>query len=273
MANKLDILLTVLNKSDTGQKDKPLYQVIKDLINILKELSNTINSSSSGGGSSTTIINEIIQQIIQGDSGNDGEMGPIGLTGATGAAGANGTIGRDGLSIIGIDGDQGEDGLPIPGPIGPQGPAGSAASAVWQLIATRTCTGNANEDFTGLSAYNELLVIVVAVTRSVSGVNVLRVSIDNGANYLSGATDYQQFGAAGSITNATSMQFNTTNSTLARNGVIYIKLFNVSTTPKVSETWSGNNYYVPNTSPLDAVRVLGSAGGTLDAGTIYVYGR
>ena len=67
MANPTDRLLSQLNQSQLQQKDNPLYQVIKQLIQRIKELENAT------GITSTTIEQTIFQQFMgMDDGGGDG---------------------------------------------------------------------------------------------------------------------------------------------------------------------------------------------------------
>lgn len=91
MASPTDRLLTQLNTSGLQVKDNPLYQVIKQLIGIIKDLESVIGGGSGGGGGSS-VTNYItnIQQVLSsedGGGGNGGEMGPPGVAGISGANG------------------------------------------------------------------------------------------------------------------------------------------------------------------------------------------
>lgn len=56
MAKDLSILLSQLNISDTAKKDKPLEQVIKELILNLKDLESRVSSFSSGTATDLSIL-------------------------------------------------------------------------------------------------------------------------------------------------------------------------------------------------------------------------
>ena len=297
-----DRLLSQLNQTQLAQKDNPVYQVIKQLIQRIKELENSL-----GGSSSSTTINETIQQFFMGgdsDSGSNGGdvvPGPIGPTGATGATGAMGPVT---LGPMGLDADSPEEPWMIPGVIGPQGNQGpegshtlvmlgldgydgedgqtipspsssSSGSSPLEFIETRTCTGNAVEDFINLSLYSEIYVLVRNVTQSLSGQISLRISTDNGATFLAAGTDYIPVTVAGLEGSATSMTFHNTAATAARSEVIGIKAFNGAIGPKWAEsiTQTGGIYILPGTTTLNAVRVLTTGAGNLSGGAIFVYGR
>jgi len=110
MAQPTDRLLTQLNQTQLQQKDNPLYQVIKQLIGIIKDLSNAVNGASGGGGGGTTnnfISN--IQQFLDLGIGFDGVEESMVIPGP---AGANGTSGS------GTDYVVASDGVPVsPSPI------------------------------------------------------------------------------------------------------------------------------------------------------------
>lgn len=206
-----------------------------------------------------------------GEDGADGDPGPPGPVGPTGAAGATGAQGPTTIGPMGLDGDQGEDGMMIPGPVGPTGAAGT--SAVWALLATQAVAGASSYPFTGLAGYTEIMVVADSVTRSASVITALQVSTDNGVSYLTSSGDYIAVDTNGVETNATSTAFHSTSTTAARSGQIIIRAFSDAAGPKPTSSSSSFPFYIiPTTTALNAVRVTVSSG-TLDAGTIYVYGR
>ncbi len=133
----LDRLKSTLLTSGLQQKDQPLYQVINQLIDALREAIGLIGSGSGGGGGGTVInqITNLFQSGIAGENGSDGDMGSPGVPGATGATGRDGQPGipgNDGLDgndcyyLIGSGGSSSSsvdhvvmsDGaLPIPSPV------------------------------------------------------------------------------------------------------------------------------------------------------------
>lgn len=208
-----------------------------------------------------------------GENGADGDPGPPGPPGAAGPAGANGATGAAGPTTIGpmmMEGENSDEMWPIPGPQGPQGNTGASAS--WTLVSTTTAAGAANYDITGLGSYTEIMIITNGITKSVSGTTNVRVSTDGGGTYLSASGDYIDVSVAGAEVNTTAMLLHTTSATLARDGQIVIRPNN-SSTLKWALSTSGDEYIIPTTSAINAVRILGSGGGNLNAGTIYVYGR
>lgn len=167
----------------------------------------------------------------------------------------------------------GEDGEPffVPGPRGATGATG--AGGPWAFITSQAVAGAASYAFTGLAAYSEILVLIDSVTRSSAVITALQVSTDNGATYLTTSGDYVAVDTAGVETNATSAAFHSTGATAARSGRLQIQAFSNASAPKPAFSSSTFPLYIiPTTTALNAVRVTVSAG-TLDAGTIYVYGR
>lgn len=242
-----------------------------------------------------------------GEDGTDGEPGPPGTQGVNGAAGSQGPSGPATLGPMGQDGIDGDEGMAIPGPVGPtgatgsqgpagpatlgpmslegepgedawmipgpQGPAGSSGGS-WSHIATRTCTGNAQEDFTDLGSYTEILVVCQAIVKSVSGVTSVRVSTDNGSTFLSSSGDYHNMTTGGVATTTFLFIFtHTTNATAARTSSCLIKNFNGSTPKYAFTTAASSEWFIPSTTSFNAIRVLGNGGGNLNTGTIYIYGR
>ncbi len=66
MPSPTDRLLSQLNQTQLAQKDNPVYQVIKQLINQIKELENLVDGGGGGGGGggSTLITNNFVSQFI-----------------------------------------------------------------------------------------------------------------------------------------------------------------------------------------------------------------
>lgn len=305
--DSLDQLLARLNIAKVRQNDLPTYEVIAALIKRIKELSDEIDSASSGG--TTTIINQNFTQQLSLEDGGSSEEGMIvpgqrGDAGTKGDTGATGAQGPPFPALIYLESDQAEDVLPIPGPKGDTGATGATGAAGpqaigfvlqedasveenfyqifqsngdsgnsgWALIETRTCTGNPNEDFINLGGYSEIRVSIRLVTNSVGGLRSLRVSTDNGSTYLAASGDYIDFSTSGLEANVTLMVFHLNNSIAARTGEIIIEGCDLSD-PKFVNSTSGDTYVIPTASEINAVRVLGNAGGNLDAGTIYIFGR
>lgn len=147
--------------------------------------------------------------------------------------------------------------------------AGQTATGVWD----QTVDGNkATVDFTGLSG-SDVMIIARSVTKSVAGVLVLQVSVDNGSTYYSTSGNYILTSTTGAESNQTHFgQIVPGSSTAARTGSIIIPGFGLSGIPKVSDQIVANNgahFFVASTSPIDAVRVISTGGGTLNGGQIY----
>ncbi len=299
MAQPTDRLLSQLNQSQLQQKDNPLYQVIKQLIDRIKQLENLTGTSSSN-----TVINETIQQFFMGsDDGGEGESLPIpGPVGATGAMGPTGQEGPPFPALIYLESDLPEDVLPIPGPQGPQGVAGntgaqgeqsigfiiheeedsdhplimigSTVNSAWQLLYTQVAAGAANYDFINLGGYSEILVFFAAVTASALGLRTVRVSSDNGATFFTASGDYASVNTAAALTNQTAINAHATTATSARTCWVELLNFNIAAPKSAYSTDALQNYTIPAAAALvlNAIRVLNTAG-NLNAGTIYVYGR
>jgi hypothetical protein len=154
------------------------------------------------------------------------------------------------------------------------GGSGSGVGA-WALITSLTASA-ATHDFINLAAYGEILVVCSAVTAVGSAVRQIRVSIDNGANYLSASGDYQQVEANGTTgANLTSMAMHDTASASARTCRRSIEFFN-KTSPKFSFSHpvAGSVMnIIPTANALNAVRVMTSDASAFSGGTIYVFGK
>ena len=158
--------------------------------------------------------------------------------------------------------------------------AGGGGGA-WELVEGRAMTTNTQEDFINLADYNEIMVFYRAVTTA-GGANLqLRVSTDNGSNYLSSSGDYIALAYDDPVgINKTEMLLNNAATTQGKNGFVTLSHFN-NTTPKISRIGAfaaigaaaAGCWVIPTTTALNAIRVLNSAASAMNGGTIYVFGR
>lgn len=150
------------------------------------------------------------------------------------------------------------------------------ASAGWALAASNSPSGVATVNFTGLAGYTDLRVVVSGMTFSVSSRPQLRVSVDNGSNYLSSSGDYIGVQGNGQSTSPTELNFYDTAATGARYGEIFLEGINITGAPKAARSNFFNTdgvhlSLIPNTNDIDAIRVFATQNFT--GGTIYVFGR
>lgn len=123
----LDRLKTNLLTSGLQNRDNPLYQVINQLIDYIKQMNLVVVGSISNP---VTIEQTILQQFMGLDGGNGGGdsesiiaiPGPIG---SSGAPGTQGPMGQMGAIIFPPDAEDGQMFPPIVGPQGNPGPTGS----------------------------------------------------------------------------------------------------------------------------------------------------
>lgn len=153
--------------------------------------------------------------------------------------------------------------------------------AGWVLVDTEVIGGSvANVDFTGLAGYADFLIVTRNITKSSSGLTVLQVSVDNGSSFYTTSGDYvfvPQTGAEAN--NPYFASFHITNATAARSGAVQLPGAGVNGGVKVSVpltagsgSGDGGRFFVASTSPINALRVLSSAG-NLTGGTIYLFAR
>lgn len=156
-------------------------------------------------------------------------------------------------------------------------------STAWALVGTgQTATGvwdfavdgaKTNVDFVGLASYNELLIIIDAVTASGAAGRTVRVSTDNGSTFYSTSGDYVTLSAAGTVTNTGSVTFLSGGTSAA--STMHTHLRNLKGAIK-SYTSSGsvaNGLFRASASDINAVRVTTTTADTMNGGKIYVYGR
>lgn len=223
-------LYSALQTSGLQSSNPPLHQVIYQLIRGLVAAQDGINSSGSGSASTTINEINNIFQITSGDSnGGDGEslvvpglqgiqgvpgsagatgpqggvigiiyespeesyqyppiIGPQGNSGNTGSTGAQGPIG---ISLFPNDGEDGEPGyMALPSEGGSSGPSGALVFLVSQVA-----SASATLDFTSLisSVYNKYIFDFENIVPATDNAELLmRCSVDNGATYAAGASDY-----------------------------------------------------------------------------------
>lgn len=127
--------------------------------------------------------------------------------------------------------------------------------------------------FEDLGAFSEIMVICRAITKSVSGLIVLRVGYGAGPTILSSSGDYEGVASTGVATAATAIPLHDTNATAARSAHCIIRLFN-TTLVKLANTRAAIGFaQIPTTNELTAVQVFLNAGGNFTGGTVHVYGR
>lgn len=149
----------------------------------------------------------------------------------------------------------------------------SAGGAAWTVIHSAATGTVSSVDITGLSAYNELLIMIVEVTASVSGVRQVLLSVNNGASYYNSAGNYKRVPANGVLANDTAYLYHGTATTAARTMVGHIK--NLKGTMKIATDSHSDNYHIFDfsSSDVDAIRISNSGGGNLTGGVIHVLGR
>lgn len=164
---------------------------------------------------------------------------------------------------------------------------GGGGSAAWELAGTTATTGgttpgqwdfssNVSEViFTDLDDFCDIVLAVRNVTMSASGTRDVRVSINNGSSFLSGASDYEYLDVNGIITTAAAIGLQSTASASARGGQVNFFQWNLSTlkTVHVVHRSAGiNSNFIPTANPLNALRINASTG-NFTGGQIRVYGR
>ncbi|AZO38639.1 MAG: hypothetical protein EOS81_10615 [Mesorhizobium sp.] len=151
------------------------------------------------------------------------------------------------------------------------------ALPAWKVAASWAFSTNVgNVDFTGLAGYNELMAVVRGITTSASGTLVLQVSTDNGSTFRSTSGDYVTIGATGAETNSIAAAgFNTGNLTSARSGYVWIPQAGLNGVVKPIHNFAAGvaAMFVQSTSPINALRIVNTAGGNLTAGSAWVLGR
>jgi hypothetical protein len=147
----------------------------------------------------------------------------------------------------------------------------------WSLVASWTFSTNVTQvDFTDLGNYAEIYVLTKAVSLGTTGLHALRASTDNGSTFLSTNGDYVGItaGTAVEVPQPYVTMFGV-NATAARSASVHIEMFNLSAGPKLIRTSRADfpGWFMPTSTALNAIRIIGHNGGNITGGDIYVYGR
>lgn len=156
-------------------------------------------------------------------------------------------------------------------------PGGGGGGGAWTLASTTTIGSPVTEvDVTGLGTPTEIMVVLDAVTTSVSGQRQLLLSVDNGATFFTASGDYITTATNGTPSNATAIPVAGNASAGARTGGIQIFACDTAATAK---RYTGNGsatlegLFKGSASQIDAIRVTNSVASNLTGGTIYVFTR
>lgn len=154
---------------------------------------------------------------------------------------------------------------------------------LWERIGAYTLSGAALLDITNLSAFDTIRLILTIDVSIASGL-AIRTSVDNGATFSSGASDYQnQIGPGAAPSAAAQLSLASVALDAAAKWSIdtmldgFNKPFSMKMMGRAYGSAGGTFTYVVNAgyrnsgSPRDAVRIFPSSGGTM-TGSVYVEG-
>lgn len=153
--------------------------------------------------------------------------------------------------------------------------ASGGGGAGWTFISSAAASGSA-VNFTGLSAYKEILIVMKAVTVSGGAIRQLLVSTDNGATYKNASGDYVTMDSLGGVTNGTYLAFDNGNDAGAHDGWLRIDLFNDTNSPlkpvRTAYPITNTVQAVNLSSALDAIRARPHTS-TFSGGNFYLFGK
>ena len=175
----------------------------------------------------------------------------------------------------------------------------------WQkgmvLLSTGSASSSATLDFTGLTGYSSYVFVISDIVPATDGAILwMRVSVDNGANYKAGASDYRwaNFGTNDSATNGSNgdtadSEIEMSSSTGVSNDATYAGVTGTLYTGDISKSSAyhgftylltehtgtsgaesaryGSGRYISTAAALNAMRFMFSTG-NIAAGTIKCYG-
>jgi hypothetical protein len=154
-------------------------------------------------------------------------------------------------------------------------PITGGGGSAWTFIATTTIsTPTANFDYNNLSAYSDILIVTISITKTAAAATCLRCSVDNGSTFFSGATDYTRILDSGAVTQRAEILLHDTALSSARGGVGILSAINTSVAVKTFIGQSeGAGIFTGSASPVDAIRVTTVSGTTMTGGTIHIFAR
>lgn len=127
-----------------------------------------------------------------------------------------------------------------------------------------------------VAEYEEVLIYVLDVPASASGIRVFGVSTDGGTSYFSGGSDYRAMAGDGTSFNTPAITFHSVGNASARSG--FARISDVKgNTIKMIETLNNGDYrsaiFAANMDPITNVRVYNYSSGNLTGGRVLVLGR
>lgn len=152
------------------------------------------------------------------------------------------------------------------------GASPSTFGAKWELVSSWTySTGVTQVAFTNLGDYKEILIIARDIVLATSGSRDFQLSVNNGSTYFNTTADYLSLAASGATTGRVNAAGHSTATTAARSIFLHL-LPNINGTPKLLRTSFENELFVGSLSPINAVRILPSAGGNITGGSAFCLG-
>lgn len=150
---------------------------------------------------------------------------------------------------------------------------GGGGGSAWTILHDASIpnpSANIDVDVTG---YHDSIVIVRAVTCSVSGLRTIRFSVDNGATFPAAAGDYWQITAQGAESSSTGIFGHSTGSTGPRSSIYWLPGHGTNGTYKTAfSTALDWKIFTQSQLPVTTIRV--SAGtGNMTGGTLQVLAR
>lgn len=179
-----DRLYQVLATTGLQNKDQQLYQLLFNLIGLVRKAL-TLTSSSSSGGSTTNVVENNIYQIL-GDGESSGSDDGLVVPGPAGQDGTTGAQGPMGVPGFGFDGEDGES-YPIAA-VGPQGNTGATGAQGATGVSVLVEDGLPGED--AFPIPNPPIVVLQQIGITVDG---------SGAVLTTGVKGYKSFPSAGTI--------------------------------------------------------------------------
>lgn len=157
--------------------------------------------------------------------------------------------------------------------------SGGGGGGGWTVVSNTVISSpTAVVPFTGLT-YSDLYLEAIDITFATSDTAQIQLSVNNGSSYYTTDADYDTFADNGAITAATigaSCNLYSSTTTAARTGAVWFPGANTSGIRKTFYRMNRFNtctIFVGSTSPVNAIRIVGTSGGNMTGGRLILYGR
>lgn len=132
----------------------------------------------------------------------------------------------------------------------------------------------AHLDVINLEAWSDLIVLILGLGASASGIRSVLLSTDNGATFFDSSGDYKIVTESGALNDSAGIPLHTAAVSGGRSGSAFITKGLAGWPPMIaSAQYSNFRIFNASPDPVNALRVVNNVGGTLNNGRVLVLGR